>query len=80
MDYLTMKIGTALQYTKRTALGSTMAVLCAAAAPAPGEPIRILMVTGGHAHALSFYELFQGRSDYKVTVNPHPQSFRPGMI
>ena len=75
-----MNIGTTFQYSRRTALGSIMAGLCTAAASAQGEPIRILLVTGGHTHALSFYELFQGRSDYKVTVNPHPQAFRPGMI
>jgi hypothetical protein len=40
-------------------------------------PIRLLLVTGGHEHELSFYEMFSGRSEYAITVNPHPRAFRP---
>ena len=40
-------------------------------------PIRVLLVTGGHEHELSFYEMFSGRAGYAITVNPHPRAFRP---
>jgi len=39
-------------------------------------PIRVLVVTGGHDHAPSFYSLFDARDDLAVTVDPQPNAFR----
>ena len=52
------------------------ALLCSAVSAAP---VRLLLVTGGHEHELSFYEIFTGNPDYDVTVNPHPKAFRGNM-
>ena len=38
-------------------------------------PIRVLVVTGGHDHAPSFYSLFNGQEDLAVTVDPQPGAF-----
>jgi hypothetical protein len=46
------------------------------AAQLAAGPIRVQVTTGGHQHNLSFYSLFEGRSDLAVTVNPHPSAFR----
>ena len=49
--------------------------------PAKLEPVaprgspRILLVTGGHDHEASFYEMFEQWSDFQVTVNPHPIAY-----
>ena len=52
--------------------------LCAAAAD-PAQPVRVLLVTGGHDHELSFYEMFLAFKGYEVNVNPHPKAFRANM-
>jgi len=38
-------------------------------------PIRVLVVTGGHDHAPSFYSLFEGREDLAVNVEAQPGAF-----
>ena len=53
-----------------------VALLCL---PAAAGPVRLLLVTGGHEHELSFCEMFTGNVDYEVTVNPHPKPFRENM-
>lgn len=58
-----------------------LAVCCLALAMAiPGTaqtaPIRVQLVTGGHAHTLSFYRIFDGADDLKISVNPHPAAFQ----
>ena len=50
-------------------------LLFLAAAPAVAQPVRIQLVTGGHNHEISFYEVFQGNKDFKIDVNPHPGAF-----
>lgn len=45
-------------------------------AVAAAEPVRVQVTTGGHAHDLAFYEIFQGQKDWAVTVNPHPSAYR----
>ena len=44
----------------------------------PKDPnaVRVLLVTGGHDHEASFYNLFEDSRKFKVTVNPHPIAFR----
>jgi len=46
----------------------------------PGEArmVRTLVVTGGHTHDATFYDLFEGRNDIKATVDPHPFPYRRG--
>ena len=51
--------------------------LAALAADAPA--IRIELVTGGHAHEISFYAVFEGNRDFKINVNPHPGAFHSDM-
>jgi len=38
-------------------------------------PLRVLVVTGGHDHAPSFYSLFEGRDDLAVNVDSQPGAF-----
>lgn len=45
-------------------------------AAGPPPPLRALVITGGHAHDLSFYRLFEGQADWRVTVDGHPTAFK----
>ncbi|MCC6536525.1 MAG: ThuA domain-containing protein, partial [Bryobacterales bacterium] len=38
--------------------------------------LRVLVITGGHAHDTSFYELFAGHPEWKVTVDGYPSAYR----
>ena len=38
------------------------------------EPVKVLVVTGGHDHPVSFYSLFDD-SRFAVMVEPHPGAF-----
>jgi len=40
------------------------------------EPIRVQITTGGHPYDVSFYGVFEGRSDLALTINPHPSAYR----
>lgn len=40
------------------------------------DVIRVQITTGGHAHALTFYSMFEGQKDLDVTVNPHPSAYK----
>lgn len=51
-------------------------LLLTAALAAAEPPVRVLVVTGGHAHDLSFYKLFEGQTDWQVTVDGHPTAFK----
>jgi type 1 glutamine amidotransferase len=44
--------------------------------PLAAAPIRVQITTGGHPHDVSFYQVFTGRSDLAITVNPHPSALR----
>jgi type 1 glutamine amidotransferase len=46
---------------------------------AADKPLRVLLVTGGHDHEVSFYDVFAGHPEYALTVNPHPKAFRPNL-
>lgn len=46
---------------------------------ASAQPIRVQLVTGGHGHDISFYEVFQGNPEFKIDVNPHPGAFHSDM-
>jgi len=51
-----------------------LAVLLLAAAAYAEPPVKVLIVTGGHEHSLSFYSLFDDPGII-ATVNPHPSAF-----
>jgi type 1 glutamine amidotransferase len=36
---------------------------------------RVLLVTGGHSHEISFYSIFEGAADLDINVDPHPQAY-----
>ena len=41
------------------------------------EPLRVLLVTGGHAYDNSFHSVFeQPDADWTITVDPHPRAFK----
>jgi type 1 glutamine amidotransferase len=44
--------------------------------PKDSNAVRVLLVTGGHDHEASFYDVFEGSRKFTVTVNPHPIAFR----
>jgi type 1 glutamine amidotransferase len=50
---------------------------CAAALVA--QPLRIQVTTGGHSYDPMFHQVFAGREDWKVTVAPHPNAYRPDL-
>lgn len=43
---------------------------------AAAAPIRVQITTGGHPFDISFYSVFEGRTDLAITVNPHPSAYR----
>src|SRR5574340_1047578 len=51
-------------------------VLLAAGLGSAAEPVRVQITTGGHPYGISFYGVFDGRSDLAITVNPHPSAYR----
>ena len=63
----------------RNIAGALFLCLAAAHAAEPGK-IRIQLVTGGHSHDISFYEIFSGNREYQLTVNPHPSAFRFDLV
>lgn len=42
----------------------------------PSKQVKTWIVTGGHSHDPSFYELFENDSDIAPIVEPHPNSYR----
>lgn len=51
-----------------------------AAALTGAEPVKVLLVTGGHDHDITFYGIFPDRSEMEINVNPHPRAFRGDMV
>lgn len=47
---------------------------------AAGEPVRVLIVTGGHDYETSFYAVFEGTPGIRATVDPHPMPYRRGSL
>jgi type 1 glutamine amidotransferase len=41
-----------------------------------GDAIRVELITGGHDHHASFYNIFENQPWLRVDVNPHPDAFR----
>jgi type 1 glutamine amidotransferase len=60
------------------AAGSPPAVAQELILPAPKakDAVRVLLVTGGHDHDVSFYSVLDGQDDLDVRVDPHPNAFR----
>jgi type 1 glutamine amidotransferase len=51
--------------------------------PAPlfaKDAVRVELITGGHDHDGTFYDVFEGNRDVRVTVNPHPDAFRKRVL
>jgi type 1 glutamine amidotransferase len=44
--------------------------------PKAKDAVRVLLVTGGHDHDVSFYSVLDGQDDLDVRVDPHPNAFR----
>lgn len=44
--------------------------------PKEANAVRVLLVTGGHDHEASFYQVLEGWRDIRVNVDPHPVAFR----
>lgn len=42
------------------------------------DPVRVRLVTGGHAHDPEFYSAFTGEPRISVTVEPHPRAYQGG--
>lgn len=51
------------------------ALLCAACLSA-ADPLRVRLVTGGHAHDPEFYSAFMGDPRFSVAVDPHPRAYQ----
>ncbi|MDZ7638553.1 MAG: ThuA domain-containing protein [Bryobacterales bacterium] len=51
-----------------------------AQAPASAQPLRVLLVTGGHIHDPEFYSLFAGQPGIAASVEPHPKAFTKNLI
>lgn len=49
------------------------------AAALAAQPLRIQITTGGHSYDPMFHQVFAGRDDWKVTVSPHPNAYRPDL-
>ena len=64
---LTAALATAL-------VGAAQEPLFRARAPRP-DAVRVLLVTGGHDHDISFYSVLDGHDDLAVTVDPYPNAF-----
>jgi type 1 glutamine amidotransferase len=43
--------------------------------PRSADAVRVLLVTGGHDHDISFYSVLEGQEDLEVWVDPHPNAF-----
>lgn len=43
-------------------------------------PLRLLVVTGGHSHDASFYQLFEEQPDIQAVIEPHPTAFTKNLI
>lgn len=60
-------------------MGSRMKWICwlyLTAGLLSAQPLKVLLVTGGHDHDISFYGVFPSRPEMEINVNPHPGSFR----
>jgi type 1 glutamine amidotransferase len=64
--------------TRRSWLGACAVAASQVRAQTPEQSggVRVLLVTGGHAHEISFYSVFEGREGMKINVDPHPAVFR----
>jgi type 1 glutamine amidotransferase len=51
-------------------------VLMTAGLGSAAEPVRVQITTGGHPYDMTFYGVFEGRSDLAITLNPHPSAYR----
>ena len=71
-------VGVALLAVALGAAGSAPSAAQELFRPAPKakDAVRVLLVTGGHDHDVSFYSVLDGQDDLDVRVDPHPNAFR----
>ena len=69
-----MEAGFAASFTRGAEWAATGDVK-AVAVGKNAAPVRVLLVTGGHDHAPSFYSVFSGQDGLDVTVDPQPNAF-----
>jgi type 1 glutamine amidotransferase len=55
-------------------------LLLAGAAAFAQAPLRVMLVTGGHDHAPSFYSVFAEQKDIVTNVNPHPIAYKNSLV
>jgi type 1 glutamine amidotransferase len=69
--------GFVLTFLRGAEWAATRAVTLPAVWPAeqPADPVRVLVVTGGHDHEASFYEVFEDHWHLTVNINPHPIAY-----
>jgi type 1 glutamine amidotransferase len=48
--------------------------------PRSADAVRVLLVTGGHDHDISFYSVLDGYDDLEVWVDSHPNAFVTGSL
>lgn len=65
---------------RRAFLLSTSAALALPSATPAAEPLRVRLVTGGHAHDPELYQPFSGDPRFRVTVDPHPNAYRGNLV
>src|ERR1022692_1675325 len=59
-----------------SSLTALIVLLGFTAEPQGDKSIRIQIITGGHPHEISFYDVFQADTDFDITVNPHPSAYQ----
>jgi type 1 glutamine amidotransferase len=59
-----------------SSLTALIVLLGFTAEPQGDKSIRIQLITGGHPHEISFYDVFQADTDFDITVNPHPSAYQ----
>ncbi len=57
-----------------------MQIMAQPASPSVPNPLRILVVTGGHSHDATFYNLFEQQPDIRAVIEPHPSAFTKNLI
>jgi type 1 glutamine amidotransferase len=74
------KIESGSLMTRRSLVQALLAAPLAGPLTAADKPLRVTLVTGGHEHEITFYDVFTGHPEYVIAVNPHPRGYRPNLV